>query len=137
MYRCFLLPDWPEFIFFSIDQTDSTYGRTAGYAVANPAYLVDPPLLRMTAHPPDQEASIMDWWQIAKRNTPKPMRKGLASAALLIPWMIWKHRNDCIFDGVCPSAQILIARIKDEARLWARAGALGLRAVLPSTWDVH
>jgi hypothetical protein len=64
-------------------------------------------------------------------------RKGLASAALLTPWLIWKQRNECIFEGAQPSVQSLVARIKDEAALWARAGAKGLEVVLPSTWDVH
>jgi hypothetical protein len=31
----------------------------------------------------------------SEANAPKPLRKGLGSAALLLPWMIWKHRNDC------------------------------------------
>jgi len=93
--------------------------------------------LRMTAAPPENEASIAEWWQQAKTCTPKLMRKGLASISLLIPWMTWKHRNRVIFDGIQPSAQSLIDSIKEEARLWARAGARGLRVVLPTTWDVH
>ena len=79
----------------------------------------------------------MDWWLLAKQNTPKPMRKGLGSITLLTPWMIWKHRNACIFDGAQPSMGALLDKIKGEATLWARAGARGLRAILPSTWDVH
>jgi len=66
------------------------------------------------ARPPDQEASIMNWWQQAKRSTPKHMRKGLASAALLIPWMIWKQRDGCIFEGAQQSAPTLITKIKDS-----------------------
>ena len=79
----------------------------------------------------------MDWWCNARQSTPKPMHKGLASAALLIPWMTWKHRNDCVFNAATPSTNILVNKIKDEAALWARAGALGLRAIIPQTWDVH
>jgi nuclear pore complex protein Nup210 len=79
----------------------------------------------------------MDWWQQAKLYTPKTLRKGLASAALLTPWLIWKQRNECIFEGAQPSVPNLVARIKDEAAIWARPGAKGLRVVLPSTWDVH
>jgi hypothetical protein len=30
-----------------------------------------------------------------------------------------------------------IMHFKEEAALWAQAGALGLRAVLPTSWDVH
>jgi len=39
--------------------------------------------LRMTARPPDQEASIMEWWHRAKRETPKQLRKrtGLSGIA--------------------------------------------------------
>ncbi|KAI4975929.1 hypothetical protein ZWY2020_049536 [Hordeum vulgare] len=63
--------------------------------------------------------------------------KCLASVALLVPWMISKHRNGCVFEGATPSATSLAATIKEEAGLWARAGALGLQAILPQTWDVH
>jgi hypothetical protein len=65
------------------------------------------------------------------------MHKGLASVALLVPWMVWKQHNECIFDGAQPSFAALMTKIKNEASLWARAGALGLRAILPQTWDVH
>uniref|UniRef100_A0A453NVQ7 Uncharacterized protein n=1 Tax=Aegilops tauschii subsp. strangulata TaxID=200361 RepID=A0A453NVQ7_AEGTS len=62
------------------------------------------------------------------------MHKGLASIALLTPWMIWKHRNECVFKG---SVSSLVEKIKDEAALKAKAGASGLRNTLPQTWDVH
>lgn len=65
------------------------------------------------------------------------MRKGLASATLLIPWMIWKHRNDCVFERASPSIAALMTKIKEEVALWARAGALGLLGLTPQTWDVH
>ena len=65
--------------------------------------------------------------------TPKPMHKGLATATLLVPWMLWKHRNDCIFDRGRLSVHALLTKIKEEATLWASAGALGLRAVIHQT----
>lgn len=65
------------------------------------------------------------------------MRKGMSSMALLIPWMVWKQRNDRVFEGAQPSVIARIGLIKDEARLWTRAGALGLCILLPTTWDVH
>ena len=40
------------------------------------------------------------------------------------------------FDDNLPSIHSLINKVKEEAALWARAGAAGLRAILP-TWDVH
>ena len=93
--------------------------------------------MRMTCRPPSNEATLFDWWHDARQVTPKAMRKGLASATRLTSWMIWKHRNDCILDRARPSVQSLVGSIKDEARLWARAGTIGLRLVLPTTWDVH
>ena len=93
--------------------------------------------LRVPIAAPSQESSLAEWWTNAKPNTPKPMRKGLASIALLTPWMVWKLRNDCTFEGARPRVHDLVSRIKEEARMWARAGALGLRVLLPPTWDVH
>lgn len=52
--------------------------------------------LRLSYLPPDNDATLHDWWL---------------------------------------SINTLVARIQDETALWARA--LGLRAILPQTWDVH
>uniref|UniRef100_A0A8I6Y5C4 Reverse transcriptase zinc-binding domain-containing protein n=1 Tax=Hordeum vulgare subsp. vulgare TaxID=112509 RepID=A0A8I6Y5C4_HORVV len=86
---------------------------------------------------PNQEDSLLDWWNRTRHNTPHPQRKGMASITLLLPWMVWKHRNDCVFDRAQPSIAALMSKIKEEATLWARAGAKGLRVILPQTWDVH
>jgi len=63
------------------------------------------------------------------------MHKGLASAALLVPWMIWKQR--CVFERARPSVPALVGKIKEEAAAWILAGAKGLRDIVPSTCDVH
>jgi hypothetical protein len=93
--------------------------------------------LRLTCNPPVDEASLSDWWIIARQNTPKPMHKGLATVTLLLPWMVWKHRNACVFEGERPSVSGTCDKIRAEASIWARAGALGLRAVLPVDWHVR
>jgi hypothetical protein len=69
---------------------------------------------------PDHEPSIMDWWRKAKLDTPTPLRKGLASATLLIPWMTWKHRNSCVFEGAQPSIPNLLPKIKEEVNSWTK-----------------
>jgi len=79
----------------------------------------------------------MDWWLRAKEATPPAHRKALQSVVLLVPWMLWKHSNACFFDHVNPLIDELVDKIKDEARCWAKAGAQGLRVVLPASWDVH
>jgi hypothetical protein len=94
--------------------------------------------LRLTCRTPGPgDASLFSWLALAKQATPKPMRKGLHTMALLLPWLLWKHRNGCVFDKARPSASSLLNTIKEEARLWAQAGALGLRDILPQNWDVH
>ena len=62
-------------------------------------------------------------------NKRETLRMDLASLALLIPWMIWKQRNDCVFEGALPSVWNTIGRIQEEAVVWARAG--------PETGHVH
>ena len=64
--------------------------------------------MRMTCRPPNNEATLFDWWHDARQVTPKAMRKGLASVTLLTSWMIWKHRNDCIFNDARPSIRTLV-----------------------------
>jgi hypothetical protein len=93
--------------------------------------------LRSTYPPPQHGTHIGDWWLRAKQATPKQLRKGLASMTLLNVWMIWKLRNECTFNIAQPNIASILNRIKAEARLWARAGAIGLRVYLPETWDVH
>ena len=93
--------------------------------------------LRMTCRPPNNDASLFGWWQDSQQGTLKPPCKGLASITLLTPWMIWKHRNTCIFEHARPSAGSLVQMIKEEAAAWASAGAPGLKAVVSTTWDVH
>jgi hypothetical protein len=78
----------------------------------------------MTARTPDRELTLMDWWHRAKQDTPAPLRKGLASATLLLPWITWKHINACVFEGAQSSMPMLLQNIKDELRLWARATIL-------------
>ena len=56
---------------------------------------------------------------------------------LLVPWLVWKHMNSHVFDSATPSLGTLVDRIKEEADSWAKAGAVGLRVVLPPLWDVH
>uniref|UniRef100_A0A453HYY4 Reverse transcriptase zinc-binding domain-containing protein n=2 Tax=Aegilops tauschii subsp. strangulata TaxID=200361 RepID=A0A453HYY4_AEGTS len=48
--------------------------------------------LRIPCPPPAHEPSLNNWWQSTSHLAPKPMRKGLASAVLLVP------RNDCVFN---------------------------------------
>ncbi|KQK21326.1 hypothetical protein BRADI_1g60212v3, partial [Brachypodium distachyon] len=73
-----------------------------------------------------------DWWHATVNTAPSSARKGTTSIIMLTAWWIWKHRNAAVFDNVTPSIASLTGSIKADARLWARAGATGLGALLPS-----
>jgi hypothetical protein len=48
------------------------------------------------------------------------------SKMVLIPWCIWRHRNDCVFNGAQPSVARVLASAGDEFNMWCFAGAEGL-----------
>jgi hypothetical protein len=50
---------------------------------------------------------------------------------MLVVWEIWKERNRRIFDHKEMATGFLLSRIKDEASLWALAGAKRLRDLVP------
>jgi hypothetical protein len=62
--------------------------------------------------------------------------KGAVSMVLLTTWIIWKHHSACIFKDARHVLRSFLGRL-GETRLWAHAGALGLRAGLPTACDVH
>lgn len=93
--------------------------------------------IQATCSTPVQGTRLTTWWLEAKKMTPNPLHKGFASMILFTSWMLWKQRNECSFEGVCPCLASLLSSIWEEAKLWVRIGALGLGLSLPSTWDVH
>ncbi|GJN03512.1 hypothetical protein PR202_ga20967 [Eleusine coracana subsp. coracana] len=62
-------------------------------------------------------------------NSPKETQKGVNSLIILTAWVLWKHRNSCVFYGKNPSLIILQREVAEERHLWELAGAKGLRAL--------
>lgn len=85
-------------------------------------------LQQLTPQPTD--FCFSDWWRTAASRAPKDRRSGLNSLIILSAWCIWKHRNECVFDGRKPEEQRLELAIWDEATLWSMAGAKGLSQLL-------
>jgi hypothetical protein len=56
-------------------------------------------------------------------HTPSMARRGLRSIIMLVCWEIWKERNARIFEHKESAIAQLLPKIKDEARVWAMAGA--------------
>jgi hypothetical protein len=44
----------------------------------------------------------------------KEYKKGVNSLIILGAWMIWKHKNACVFEGVAPSVNSIVRDLKDE-----------------------
>lgn len=89
--------------------------------------------VRTTADLPSSDMPFESWWTVSSDHAPVSTRKGLSSLLILTAWWLWKHRDGCIFDGDRPLVTHISGVIKDEACLWAKAGATGLRNILPDT----
>lgn len=52
--------------------------------------------------PQPTETSFDDWWEMAEMRVNGDTRAGLNLLIILGPWTIWRHRNDCVFNGLSP-----------------------------------
>lgn len=87
--------------------------------------------------PHHNELSFADWWRKTMTQVTKEHRKGVNSLIILGAWIIWKHRNACVFEGASPSINLIWSELKNEHSLWCLAGAkklegLGLFRIGPS-----
>ena len=80
--------------------------------------------------------SFADWWKNAERRLPKQHRKGFNSLCILGAWILWKHRNACVFEGASPNLQVAVQAFK-ESRLWQFLGAKKLTALSPEMGAVQ
>lgn len=88
--------------------------------------LFDP--LNLSGSVPRQH-SFADWRRRTIKRVKKEDRKGVNSLIILGAWMIWKHRNACVFEGVSPSVNTILSLLKDEQSLWCLAGAKKLQGL--------
>lgn len=51
------------------------------------------------------------------------VKKGLNSIVILVAWALWNHRNRCVFDGLQPNLNGILASIREELHMWGIAGA--------------
>jgi hypothetical protein len=77
--------------------------------------------------PQPTELSFHAWWENASSSTDDGlMRQGVNSLIILGAWIIWNHRNGCVFDGAAPNLAAALILAGEERRLWSMAGARGL-----------
>jgi len=95
------------------------------------------PLGLDTRAPNRRDTSLADWWKKAWRKIPKQQKKGFNSLIILGAWILWKHRNACVFEGSTPNLQRALQEFKDERHLWLLAGAKRLAALGEGRVDAH
>lgn len=52
---------------------------------------------------PTAEANLVTWW--TEINPQRHLRRETWTVISLVGWMLWKHRNDIVFNGASPSAE--------------------------------
>jgi hypothetical protein len=57
--------------------------------------------------PGQQDNNIAKWWHKVLKHVRKEFKKRVISLIILGAWVIWKHRNACVFDGVAPSVNTI------------------------------
>ena len=81
-------------------------------------------LLDVSPSPDDK--GFFDWWMRVIALFPEQVKQGLNLLITLGAWMLWKHWNNCVFNGANPNTQLVIRTFLEEAHLWCFAGAKGL-----------
>jgi hypothetical protein len=76
--------------------------------------------------PQPSEASFDEWWRRVISSATSTLKGGLNSLLMLGAWTLWRHRNDCVFNGVSPRLSTALAMAMEEAWAWCMAGAKGL-----------
>jgi hypothetical protein len=71
-------------------------------------------------------SSFMSWWEEASSSVRGLVRKGLNSLIALGAYIIWNHRNKCVFDNWNPNVSLAIRMALEERWMWEMAGAKGL-----------
>lgn len=63
-------------------------------------------------------------------NFSKEARRGFDSLVVLGAWILWKTRNDIVFNSASPRIDQALLLALDEADLWMLAGAKGLSGLV-------
>jgi hypothetical protein len=81
-------------------------------------------LMELVPQPIDEVFN--EWWRTSNLRVHGQHRKCFNSLVMLGAWVIWKHRNLCVFNGLTSSVPTAFQMAREEALLWTMAGAKGL-----------
>jgi len=77
--------------------------------------------------PQPDSTNFFDWWLQAGSSFNKEVKQGFNSLVSLGAWILWKGRNDKVFNGISPNLSRALLLASEEVDLWILAGAKGLR----------
>jgi hypothetical protein len=69
-------------------------------------------LLQLVPQPWDE--GFEEWWSASSCMVQVELKKGFNTLVMLGVWVIWKHRNACIFDDAAPSVMAALLVAKEE-----------------------
>jgi hypothetical protein len=81
-----------------------------------------------TLVPQPSESSFNEWWRHASNSVTAAVQTGL-DFLIILGVTIWRHRNDCVFNGKSPhlpSALVMVA----DCWSWSMAGARGISQLI-------
>ncbi|GJN03220.1 hypothetical protein PR202_ga20639 [Eleusine coracana subsp. coracana] len=70
--------------------------------------------------PQPSDSNFQDWWRWASSLVCASIKKGLNSHIISGAWSLWRHRNDCVFNGAAPRLPSILTMV------WSMAGAKGI-----------
>ena len=72
--------------------------------------------------PSAHELGMVAWWTVARKSIHKDNRQCFDSVVILVSWMLWKERNNRMFERATRSALAMLAWVVDEILFWLQAG---------------
>ena len=83
-----------------------------------------------TVSPAVQNLWLVDWWNVARKSIEKSYRHCFDSIVILVCWMLWKERNNRVFDRRIRTVVEVLVWIFDEIVAWFQAGFSRLEPVV-------
>ncbi|GJM87860.1 hypothetical protein PR202_ga03856 [Eleusine coracana subsp. coracana] len=73
--------------------------------------------------PQPTNGSFDKWWRMVDTTVSNSTRRGLNSLISLGAWTLWRHHNECVFNGSTPNLATALIMAGEETWLWSMAGA--------------
>jgi len=80
---------------------------------------------------------LTDWWSWSRKQVHRDDRKAFDTLLVLVVWLLWKQRNNRIFQNSNMLASDLVLRIIEEGKAWAYAGFRHLQKFFPDALSLR